>query len=1432
MKIQVRRDYLRFTLMLSSLVAFHLGEAQAAPLGLSSAIWSAKKGELTIRGKLAKAAEGASVDLYDINGRRLGSPALSAKGSFSLRIAGDELVGVPCAVRAQSGDLDKVKPVAGAPKFCKQTPRCQITAPGADFATPVNTPVQFTASVQLPKSINNPKYEWDFAGGAMGEELTDTGLVKTYKRPDSLEASVAFVRDNSRYRVRFVVTDGDANLSMGSPQYRCEDSVEIVVGTAPDVPPGVAPMAADALSSTPKKGSEANGEAGDLVVLPFQDWTMQHAQDGFMPRLVNFSPQNWLVNNLNAYVIKKGSVGVTEGPLLQAGDTLQLRYSAAVNAADPTGNLSINSTSQNWPLASDIKQFSPLLSATIQKSDWWETVSHLPADQTGLAKNFVDTSLIQSYYEWLSIMCTQTPGMPKPDEGYFLYTQEDITRCDWSDAFGPNDNAQTNLDGEKSIAATVRSHLPDGANHGTYMPGVSQPYVANEPQTFTLFDAINQWFVAQTLPITDIDDAGRVNSQPLVRIEAVQTGSTTALASTDVNLPTSRDLHCRGCHAKGQIAANPATPYVAGSGNTNAPGGADDVGDKLPTFYDLQDLAKANPDLHVDPNSKSLFDQEFAANINVLVSHSFLWAWCTPWCLELGITGGNYGGPLIGDSSPPLNFFSGPIPCNRCHVTEINPAIPYTNGPLVIGFSDEELGKWTGGDGASYSRSMHNFHGRLQYNADKSDIQRDNIGRPVRFDAASLTQRPANADPNPNTLFPIFGEDGKQLPMEQNCLRCHAGHREPLYNDRMYTAGVTCYDCHGDMLAVGKAWTKEPAKQGSEHLEDYRFPWMDETDCGSCHIGNANLSKTDTAQYFSPGVRRRAFDDTNLAAVTRPVDKADPDAVRFAVVPNHEYQYKDNTTTSPTSAVPLKVELPVYRFGKDQHGQVACAACHGAAHEVAPSRDPSANANVTAVQLQGYPGHILECNVCHTTDAFKDLENLDGSTASGLPAGVLGGPHNLHPVNAPNWYLQRTSGDQLNTDGTQYGGWHNVVAGLPGVKNEDQCAACHGDDHKGTRLSRTPVDRVFDFRGLKFKKLKKVGFKNKVIKVAAGSIIGCDTCHDLKTSNTKLPGGEITHRHSPVIAASPSPTATIALPFAGYHDQASDEDVGAQLTYTLLQGPDGMSIDNDQHKGLISWDHTFANPDDVFDFQVQVTDKAGLSASRWFVIKPVCPSAAPFWDAGLSVCSPLQITSAVPTGGVHEGATFSYPLTSTSPASYSVIDAATGQAPTFTPVVSVDGNGLLAWTPDATTPDSVSFRILASAKDNPSHQASQDITLAVCRGTQDWHPNMGMCMDNTVPKVTTTPAPKGLTAGAEYRYDVNASDPDFDSLTYSLRQAPAGMAIDAATGIITWKAAATVSGEVSFTAEVSDGFSTATQTGKVTVCVSPQHWDTGMQMCM
>lgn len=56
--------------------------------------------------------------------------------------------------------------------------------------------------------------------------------------------------------------------------------------------------------------------------------------------------------------------------------------------------------------------------------------------------------------------------------------------------------------------------------------------------------------------------------------------------------------------------------------------------------------------------------------------------------------------------------------------------------------------------------------------------------------------------------------------MQNTCYSCHPGQQTQCLRDVMYSEGVTCTRCHGDLKALAN-----PA----------RNPWVDEPKCGSCH---------------------------------------------------------------------------------------------------------------------------------------------------------------------------------------------------------------------------------------------------------------------------------------------------------------------------------------------------------------------------------------------------------------------------------------------------------------------------------------------------------------------------------------------------------------------------------------------------------------------
>ena len=74
------------------------------------------------------------------------------------------------------------------------------------------------------------------------------------------------------------------------------------------------------------------------------------------------------------------------------------------------------------------------------------------------------------------------------------------------------------------------------------------PGVFNEQQAMDLFSTENRWFTVEGIPITGIDDDGQVNNFPLMDIQVFDKSTGDLLASLDVVLPVSQELHCSNCH--------------------------------------------------------------------------------------------------------------------------------------------------------------------------------------------------------------------------------------------------------------------------------------------------------------------------------------------------------------------------------------------------------------------------------------------------------------------------------------------------------------------------------------------------------------------------------------------------------------------------------------------------------------------------------------------------------------------------------------------------------------------------------------------------------------------------------------------------------------------------------------------------------------------
>ena len=130
--------------------------------------------------------------------------------------------------------------------------------------------------------------------------------------------------------------------------------------------------------------------------------------------------------------------------------------------------------------------------------------------------------------------------------------------------------------------------------------------------------------------------------------------------------------------------------------------------------------------------------------------------------------------------------------------------------------------------------------------------------------------------------------------------------------------------------------------------------------------------------------------------------------------------------------------------------------------------------------------------------------------------------------------------------------------------------------------------------------------------------------------------------------------------------------------------------------------------------------------------------------------------------------------------------------------------GLIEWTPTVQD-NAASYDVTVVVTDSASAIDTQNYTIV-------------NTLVNVAPTITTTPVTTA-TAGQAYSYDVDATDPDLgDTQTYSLDVSPAGMTIDAATGVIDWTPTMAQLGDNAVTVTVTD-FNSLTDTQTYTVTV-------------
>ena len=415
------------------------------------------------------------------------------------------------------------------PVHANEAPTCTILASGRSIQ--VGEVAVLSAIAVDPEGLDL-SYSWHFGGGA------DVAAVGEAPSGSLISIQVTFDVGNQAFPVALTVSDSAGRSTS------CRSS--LTVGLLPDstrVP----------VSEQPAPGAP---QGQNHTLLAFNDLGMHCADLGSIP--FSILPP---FNTVNAQVIERGH----EPRLLGAAEAT-LRYSAASSSEDPvlppdvlelsnqtigetakfearssvsagsdfvvefpgdvtfragasvllddgfsiaagavfeagiddrllSGPPSINSTSQNWPVGSTADL------ADIRKTDFWDPVD--PSNPSGP-----------------TVVSTLFGLNPPPDEGL----------------------------------ATI--HNVDGT--GRRMPGIGDPYVDNDPQPFSTYQPEFEWFKAEGIPMTAVDDFGRANPYPLMRVEAVSLAGGAVLAAIDTVVPVSTEVDCRDCHALGQVGADPA----------------------------------------------------------------------------------------------------------------------------------------------------------------------------------------------------------------------------------------------------------------------------------------------------------------------------------------------------------------------------------------------------------------------------------------------------------------------------------------------------------------------------------------------------------------------------------------------------------------------------------------------------------------------------------------------------------------------------------------------------------------------------------------------------------------------------------------------------------------------------------------------------------
>ncbi|MCK5648665.1 MAG: hypothetical protein KAI22_07280, partial [Gammaproteobacteria bacterium] len=505
---------------------------------------------------------------------------------------------------------------------------------------------------------------------------------------------------------------------------------------------------------------------GNYTILAANDLGMHCADQDF--RIFSILPP---YNVLNAQVLLKGGTGTNGPQMMSPANGVHVTYQAVNSnyfsdltnpSLPPDATDSFTSTGTNLP--------------GIFKNNFWETI---------LGQSVITIVLGNSFYT----IPASGPVTGIDKIGFIaydpLYPPEILALFPSTPDLGlPAPDVVELYLGSGDLHAE-QSAMPGAANTPQPFHGYVEhfPFFVDFPFGYT----VNSFkrYTAEGVPISAIDDSGRSNPYPLMRIEA-RDAADNVLASVDAVVPVASEADCQICHASQEVCnVDESTTMVC-----------DDIANDLyaiePYNAVFVDTAEEAGNVIGANNQQKVIN---SAKLNIVRLHDV-----------------KHGTALAGSKADGTNAdgTTNNVVCASCHYS---PALDLAHlGPNDLNGKEQT-------QHISMSRAMHGVHGALATNQDYDGLN----------------------------LFPIMPPPGPardpdlaEATLMETCYNCHPGKSAKCLRGAMGGSGTVCQDCHGQMTQVGDDFTEGFPTDGFPDGADLtkRVSWASEPACDSCHVGD------------------------------------------------------------------------------------------------------------------------------------------------------------------------------------------------------------------------------------------------------------------------------------------------------------------------------------------------------------------------------------------------------------------------------------------------------------------------------------------------------------------------------------------------------------------------------------------------------------------